>query len=67
MSEGNAVQPEQTQVICRVTKRSRGSELTGAKVFCGLERLGVSAAIRESLQKAQEKQTAMLGDERSVP
>ncbi len=59
MSEGNAIQQGQAQLICRVTKRSGGSELTGAKVFCGLERLGVSAEIRESLRNAQEKQTKM--------
>lgn len=67
MSEGNAVQSGQAQLICRVTKRSKGSELTGAKVFCGLERLGVSAAIRESLRNAQEKKISIMDDERSVP
>jgi len=41
-------------MICRVTKRSGGSELTGEKVFRELERLGVSATIIDSLWKAQE-------------
>ena len=62
MSEGNAVQSEQMQVICRVTKRARGSELTGAKVFCGLERLGVSETIIDCLWKAQKRQTKSQGE-----
>jgi len=52
VSEGNAIQSG--QMICRVTKRSGGSELTGKKVFRELERLGVSATIIDSLWKAQE-------------
>lgn len=59
MCEGNAVQKGQAQLIGRVTKRSTGSALTGEKVFCGLERLGVSAEIRESLRNAQEERTKL--------
>lgn len=57
MSEGNAVQPGQKQMICRVTKRPNGRALTGTKVFRELERLGVSTAIIDSLWKAQESCT----------
>lgn len=54
MSETNAVIPDQKQMVCRVTKRSAGREITGTKVFRELQRLGVSPTILESLRTAQE-------------
>lgn len=54
MSEAEAVRPQQEHLVCKVTRRSQRKEQDGAKMLRGLERLGVSAEILESLWKAQE-------------
>ena len=57
MSEAGAVRSEQRDLVCRVTKRSEEKGSSGERMFRELERLGVSAAILESLWKAQEDQS----------
>ncbi len=54
MREANVAVSSQKQVVCRVTKRSGGREITDTKVFQELQRLGVSPTILESLRTAQE-------------
>lgn len=54
MREANVAVSGQKQMVCKVTKRSGGREITDVKVFQELQRLGVSPTILDSLKTAQE-------------
>jgi len=57
--EANVAVSSQKQMVCRVTKRSGGREITDTKVVQELQRLGVSSTILDSLRTAQENRQGL--------